>query len=166
MVESLFGLPERGTGETAVHPGTRFVCIAFASSALAAVTGPIPAGEVYKVPLSGQAEINFAHPSGGTGDLDGSGPVTLAIHPIERRVCFDFSLSHVATPMMVHIRQAPELRNGPPIVSLFTGPGSELNGCAAANTRQLAHMISNPTAYYVSVATTEYPDGALRGQLL
>jgi hypothetical protein len=75
-------------------------------------------------------------------------------------------------PMMAHIRQAPELRNGPPIVSLFTGPGSDLNGCAAANTRQLAHMISNPSAYYVTIATTdvtiattEYPDGALRGQL-
>ena len=81
-----------------MHPDIRFVCIAFASSVLAAATGPVPAGEFYKVPLSGQAETNFAHPSGGTGDLDGSGAVTLVIHPVERRVCFDFRLSHVATP--------------------------------------------------------------------
>ena len=148
-----------------MHPSIKFVCIAFASTGLAAATGPIPAGEIYKVPLSGQAEINFAHPSGGTGDPDGLGAVTLAIYPTKRQVCFDFSLSNVATPIMAHIRQAPELRNGPPIVSLFTGPGSDLDGCAPANTRQLAHMISDPTLYYVSVATTEYPDGALRGQL-
>ena len=149
-----------------MHPPLKFVCIAFASAVLAAATGAIPAKETYEIPLSGQAETNFAHPAGGTGDLDGSGAVTLAIYPVKRQVCFDFNLSDVATPIMAHIRQAPELRNGPPIVSLFTGPGSELNGCAAANTRQLAHMISNPTVYYVSVATTEYPDGALRGQLL
>ena len=133
--------------------------------ALVAAAEPIPSEKIYNIALSGQAETNFAHPSGGTGDLDGSGAVTLAINPIKRQVCFDFNLSRVATPMMAHIRQAPGLRNGPSIVSLFTGPGSELDGCAAANTRQLAHMISNPSSYYVSIATTEYPDGALRGQL-
>ena len=139
--------------------------VALASTALVAAAEPIPAEKIYSIALSGQAETNFAHPSGGTGDLDGAGAVTLAIYPVKRQVCFDFSLSDVATPMMAHIRQAPELRNGPPIVSLFTGPGGELDGCAAANTRQLAHMISNPSGYYVSPDTTEFPDGALRGQL-
>jgi hypothetical protein len=144
---------------------SRIGCVALASTALVAAAEPIPAAKIYNIALTGQAETNFAHPSGGTGDLDGSGEVAIALYPIKRQVCFDFSLSRVATPMMAHIRQAPELRNGPPIVSLFTGPGSELDGCAAANTRQLAHMISNPSDYYVSIATTEYPDGALRGQL-
>jgi hypothetical protein len=143
----------------------KIACFTLASTCLVAAAEPIPAGKIYNVPLSGHAETNFAHPAGGTGDLDGSGEVTIGIYPIKRQVCFDFSLSRVGTPMMAHIRQAPELRNGPPIVSLFTGPGSDLDGCAAANTRQLAHMISNPSAYYVSIATTEYPDGALRGQL-
>nr|WP_277622605.1 CHRD domain-containing protein [Sphingomonas telluris] len=121
--------------------------------------------ETLTVPLSGQAELNFAHPFGSTGDLDGSGLVKLAIAPAQRKVCYDFSLSDVGTPMMVHIRQAKALQNGPPIVSLFTGPGGELDGCAPANTRQLEDMIAHPDDYYVSIATTEYPDGALRGQL-
>jgi hypothetical protein len=90
-----------------VHPSIKLVCIAFASTVLAAATGPIPAGEIYKVPLSGQAETNFAHPSGGTGDPDGLGAVTIAIYPTKRQVCFDFSLSHVATPMMAHIGRRP-----------------------------------------------------------
>src|SRR5688500_1142478 len=87
LVESLFDLPEHGAGETAVHPSIKLVCIAFASTVLAAATGPIPAGEIYKVPLSGQAETNFAHPSGGTGDPDGLGAVTIAIYPTKRQVC-------------------------------------------------------------------------------
>ena len=136
-------------------PAVKVASIAIASTALAAATGPVSFGEIYKIPLSGQAETNFAHPSGGTGDPDGSGAATISIYPIKRQVCFDISLSDVATPMMAHIRQAPALRNGPPIVSLFTGPGSDLDGCAPANTQRLAHMISNPNDYYVSIATTD-----------
>jgi hypothetical protein len=40
-----------------------------------------------------------------------------------------------------------------------------MNGCASANTGQLAEMIAHPRDFYVSFATIEYPDGALRGQL-
>ena len=54
-----------------MHAVIKFVCVAFASTALAAANGPFPASEVYKVALSGEAETNYAHPSGGTGDLDG-----------------------------------------------------------------------------------------------
>ena len=115
--------------------------------------------------LTGRAETNVAHPHGGTGDLNGSGLVKLTISPVKREVCFDFTVEDVATPLMAHIRQARALRNGPPIVSLFTGTGSDLDGCAPANTRQLADMIEHPSLYYVSIATTEFPDGALRGQL-
>jgi hypothetical protein len=102
---------------------------------------------------------------GGTGDPDGSGSVTIALNPAKRQVCYDFRLSGVSEPLMAHIRQAPALQNGPPIVSLFTGTGEGLDGCAAANTLQLADMIAHPSDYYVSLATTEFPDGALRGQL-
>ena len=139
---------------------------ALASTALVGASGPNSSySQLLVVPLTGAAETNFAHPSGGTGDLDGSGSVRLMISPAKRQVCYDFQLAGLSTPMMAHIRHAPPLRNGPPIVSLFTGTGSELGGCAPANTRQLADMIDNPSAYYVSVATTEFPDGALRGQL-
>jgi hypothetical protein len=90
-----------------VLSGIKTVCFALASTALVAAAEPIPAGKIYSVPLSGQAEINFAHPSGGTGDLDGSGEVTIAIYPIQRQVCFEFSLSRVATPMMATSGRRP-----------------------------------------------------------
>ena len=145
---------------------TKVALIALASAAIVAASKPaIPNEKTLTVSLNGRAETNIAHPGGGTGDLNGSGSVELTISPGKRQVCYDFTVKGVATPLMAHIRQARALRNGPPIVSLFTGTGSDLDGCAPANTGQLADMIEHPSLYYVSIATTEYPDGALRGQL-
>ena len=139
--------------------------LTLASATLVGAESPFPAMQSLTVPLTGRAETNFAHPSGGTGDPDGSGTVKLVITPVDRQVCFDFRLARVSDPLMAHIRKAPRLMNGPPIVSLFTGIGSSMDGCAEANTGQLAEMIVHPSDFYVSVSTTEFPDGALRGQL-
>jgi hypothetical protein len=160
-----FDLTERGAGGAAVLFTRKVASVALVSTSLIGAVQPDPDIRTLTVALSGEAVSNFAHPSGGTGDLDASGLVRLTIKPGERQVCYDFNLSGLSTPMMAHIQKAPTLSNGPPIVSLFTGTGSELDGCAPANTGQLWDMISNPSSYYVSVATTEYPDGALRGQL-
>jgi hypothetical protein len=132
---------------------------------VAAATPSFPAVQTFTVPLSGTAVTNIAHPSGGRGDPDGFGIAKLILTPGDRQICYDFRLAQVAEPLMAHILQAPRLKNGPPIVSLFIGPGAALEGCVAANTGQLAEMIAEPSSYYVSVATTEYPDGAVRGQL-
>lgn len=140
--------------------------LAIASIGLSGATNvPFPAEGTFTIALSGAAESNIAHPSGGTGDPNGSGTIKLVITPGDRQVCYDLRLSHVAEPLMAHILRGPTLKNGAPIVALFTGPGAPLNGCASANSGQLAEMIADPLDFYVSVATTDFPDGALRGQL-
>jgi hypothetical protein len=148
-----------------MHPKCKVALLAVLSVPLIGATQSISSNEILTIPLSGAGVSNFAHPSGGTGDLDATGQVRLSIKPAKRLVCYDFKLDGLATPMMAYIQKGPALTNGPPIVALFTGTGSDLDGCAPANTRQLEDMISNPSSYYVSVATTEFPDGALRGQL-
>lgn len=119
----------------------------------------------YTVPLSGVAESNFAHPGGGTGDLDGTGVVKLKLDPGRKQVCYDFKLSGLSTPLMAHIHEGRPLSNGPPVVTLFTGPGANLDGCVTWLHGQLAEIVANPSGFYVSIETTEFPDGALRGQL-
>jgi len=119
----------------------------------------------FTVPLSGQEEVNVAHPSGGTGDLRASGSVRLAIDPASKQVCYDFMLSGLSEPMMAHIHQGSRLRNGPPVIILFTGTGISLADCAPSTRSQLSEIVTDPSNYYVSLDTTEFPDGALRGQL-
>ena len=136
-----------------------------ASTLLGATADPAVGVTTFKVPLTGAAESNFAHRAGGTGDLKGSGSVTLRIDPTNKRVCYDFRLSGVSTPLMAHIHQGMPLQIGPPVVTLFTGPGGQLDDCVVWLHGQLAAIVATPADYYVSIETTEYPDGALRGQL-
>jgi hypothetical protein len=136
-----------------------------ASTLIGATANPVPGVTTFRVPLSGAAESNFAHSAGGTGDLHGSGSVILRIDPANKRVCYDFRLSRVSTPLMAHIHQGVPLQIGPPVVTLFTGPGAQLDDCVVWLHGQLAAIVATPADYYVSIETTEYPDGALRGQL-
>lgn len=144
----------------------RVALIAFASAPLIGAANPnLPEERTLTVPLNGRSELNFAHPSGGTGDLDGSGVVKLTISPEKRKVCYDIEVDGVATPMLAYIHEAPVKQNGPPVVGLLYGVGSNLSGCVPANAGRLSDILSNPSLYYVSIATTEFPDGALRGQI-
>jgi hypothetical protein len=136
------------------------------TAGFAAAVPAFPAAQTFSIALSAQQQLNFTRPSGGTGDPQASGSVKLSIMPAERQICYDFSLRGVDSPLMAHVHHGRPLHNGPPIVSLFTGPGAPVRGCATANTGQLADMIADPSNYYVTLATTEFPDGALRGQLI
>jgi hypothetical protein len=144
----------------------RVAFLALASTALIGNGTPDRSGiTTYRIPLSGAAESNIAHPWGGTGDPNGFGSVTLAVNPTNKQVCYDFKLSGVATPLMAHIHQGGPLKNGPPVVTLFTGPGAKLDGCVTWLHGQLAQIVGDPADFYVDIDTIEYPDGALRGQL-
>ena len=139
------------------------VVIAFASSIFVAAAPNRVA--TFAVPLTGQAEVNIAHPSGGTGDPDASGLAIISIDAANRQVCYDLKLSGVSEPMMAHIHEGAPLRNGAPVVILFVGTGANLKDCVASTHSQLDEIVANPHGYYVSVDSTRFPDGALRGQL-
>ena len=125
----------------------------------------LPQAETYRIPLTGQAEANVIHPAGGTGDMDGSGSVTLTIDPDRQQVCYDFTLARLSTPLMAHIHRGRALSNGPTVVTLFTGPADDLESCVPWAEHRLAEIVSDAPNFYVNLSTTEYPDGALRGQL-
>lgn len=137
---------------------------ALASAALVGAS-PVAGVKTFTVRLSGNAETNFAHPAGGTGDMDGSGIVTLTVDPARKLICYDFRLSGLSEPMMAHIHKGLPLQNRAPVIILFTGTHSALDNCAPSTRSQLTDIVIEPADYYVSVDTTEFPDGAVRGQL-
>ncbi|MFL6735767.1 MAG: CHRD domain-containing protein [Sphingomonas sp.] len=145
----------------------RFVKVALLTAISTAVVGAAnrPNIATFTIPLSGQEEVNVAHPLGGTGDLQASGSVSLSIDTANKQVCYDFRLSSHSEPMMAHIHEGSRLRNGPPVIILFAGTGMSLADCAPSTREQLSEIVANPSRFYVSLDTTAYPDGALRGQL-
>ena len=99
-------------------------------------------------------------------DLDGSGFASIRLNPGHGRVCWEISVSNLATPVAAHIHAAPAGVNGPIVVSLGTPTGGSSSGCTTGIDRALIQdIIKNPSQYYVNVHTTEFPGGAVRGQL-
>jgi CHRD domain-containing protein len=111
--------------------------------------------------LSGASEVP------GPGDPDGVGATALSLNPGHGRVCFRFHVSGITLPATAaHIHQGPAGVAGPIVVTL-TPPDATGNsaGCTFASREVVVEIIRNPSAYYVNVHTTDYPGGAVRGQL-
>lgn len=114
--------------------------------------------------MTGEAEAP------GPGDPDASGFVSFTLNQGEGRVCFDLSWADIdGTVTGAHIHVAPPGEPGPIVVPMFAGefPGTgSASDCVGGMERALIKAIrQDPGAYYVNVHSTEFPAGAIRGQL-
>src|SRR5215217_8198921 len=124
-------------------------------------------GELLATQLSGASEIG-ADGRPGAGDADGTGISTVAVSSAARRVCVEIDVQGIALPAAAaHIHQAPAGVNGPIVVPL-TPPGADgiSRGCVRGLDPALVQAIAtDPAGFYVNVHTTDFPNGAVRGQL-
>lgn len=123
----------------------------------------IAAGGVrrFNIRMTGAAEAP------GPGDPDGRGKAKLGLFLGHGEVCFLLKVSDIALPATgAHIHQAPAGAPGPVVVAL-TAPNAKgfSVGCVAAERELIKDIIQNPEEYYVNVHSTEFPAGAVRGQL-
>ncbi len=132
-----------------------------ASMAAAGEGGGNGGGRRLSATLTGAAEVP------GPGDLDGSGTVALTVRPGRNEVCFDIHVSGIALPATAaHIHQGQVGVAGGIVVTLGTPDAAgSASGCVSASHDLLKAIRQNPSAYYVNVHTTDFPNGALRGQL-
>lgn len=110
--------------------------------------------------LSGAAEVNG-------GDPDGSGTALIGFSPGGGEICFTIDVRNLSSPTGAHIHRGVAGVNGPIVVALRApsdGNGSSI-GCVAVDGDLLKEIMQHPENFYVNVHTTEYPGGAVRGQL-
>lgn len=124
-------------------------------------------GRHFTTTLSGAEEVDPVTGAPGAGDPDGSGLATLTVNPGQEEVCYELSVEDIMLPAIgahIHVGNAGE--NGPVVVPLVP-PGADgaSSGCAAVSRVLALAIIQNPENYYVNVHTTDYPSGAIRGQL-
>jgi glucose/arabinose dehydrogenase len=118
-------------------------------------------GRPFSVVLSGAEEAP------GPGDPDGSGRASLRINPGQQRICFQIRVSDITLPATAaHIHEAPVGQPGPVVVGL-TPPNANgaSEGCVTAKQEIIVAILENPANYYVNVHTSDFPAGAVRGQL-
>ena len=139
--------------------GSMFAGVVFAATMVLAAASPASAngGRPLDTTLLGTNEV----PPASTG----SGFAHLTLNEGQDEICFDISVSDIGTITAAHIHLAPAGVNGPVVVS-FSPAVNGLTNCVNNISPGLMKDIrQNPENYYVNVHTTEFPGGAIRGQL-
>ncbi|RPI84146.1 MAG: CHRD domain-containing protein [Chloroflexi bacterium] len=115
-----------------------------------------------------QAELNGENERPDPGDPDGTGQSRVYINQEAGDVCFSITASEIILPAdAAHIHVGDSDVAGDVVIPL--APPDELGssaGCAAdVDPTLIQEILDNPSGYYVNVHTSDFPAGAIRGQL-
>ena len=123
----------------------------------------------YVARLLGANEVPTAGPTTGVGAAAFTFDFIDATHT---QVCWDLSYSGITTATQAHIHRGAAGQNGPPVVpdplvaiSLLPLGANSASGCAAIDPALVTEITTNPSGFYVDVHTSDFPAGAIRGQM-
>lgn len=123
-------------------------------------------GRPLSTTLSGAAEVNAAGVPN-QGDPDGSGTADLTLNQGQGEICYELQVSGITLPASAaHIHVGPADRPGPVVVPL-AAPDADgfASGCVSVDPDLIKAIRQHPSDYYVNVHNSDYPAGAVRGQL-
>jgi hypothetical protein len=135
---------------------TSSIALAFLLAGSALATGGAPRVAT----LSGANEVPPADP-------DGSGSAAITLNVGQGTVCWNYNVQNIGTSYTgAHIHRAPAGMNGPVVVPLtLPDVSGNASGCRTADPALIQAIIDVPQNYYVNVHNSEFPGGAIRGQL-
>lgn len=105
--------------------------------------------------LTGAAEVP------GPGDPDGVGFAVVTISGTS--LTYSVIHSQIGAPTLAHIHRAPVGVQGPPVVDFNVA--TLVHGTATISQALANEIAANPSLFYVNVHTSDFPNGAIRGQL-
>lgn len=143
----------------------RFVGVVLLAALLTVVL-PAAAGSASGAPRVANMSGNFEAP--GPGDPDGTGFASIRLNAGQRTVCWELRAADITLPASAaHIHRGAVGEPGPVVVTL-SPPSADgrSSGCANGVQRALINeIIDFPQRFYVNVHTSDFPGGAIRGQL-
>jgi hypothetical protein len=141
------------------HPGD--VIPAPAGGCPTTALTPTKGGRKLTTTLTGAAEVP------GPGDPDGTGTATLRLRVGQAQICHTITVSNITLPALAaHIHRGAADVAGPVVVPLTTPDADgSVEGCATAPRALVKDILKHSDEYYVNVHTSDFPAGAVRGQL-
>ena len=112
-----------------------------------------------------QAQLSGAAERPGPGDPDGTGMARIAINDATNRVCTDLEVRNIGNVTAAHIHRGGPQVAGPPVVTLDAPDDDDSDDCDTVDDALVDEIRANPGGFYVNVHTTDYPNGAIRGQI-
>ena len=125
------------------------------------MAAPVGAGDVatYEVSMDGAQEVP------GPGDPDGTADMTVVLGIVSNEVCVNAFSTTSIEETAAHIHAGAAGVAGPVVVDLTPAIGGTPY-CTPVSADLMEELVTRPECYYVSVGTEEFPDGAVRGQLV
>src|SRR5215212_11978021 len=101
---------------------------------------------------------------------NGFGSSIVDVDTAENQVTVTVNVANLGAPITgAHIHKSAFGTNGNIVLNFISGganfEGGKLTGTYGVPPDLAADLIANPSAYYVNVHTTQFPGGAIRGQL-
>jgi hypothetical protein len=130
-------------------------------------TSDFPQGAV-RGQLTGAVKLTGMAEAPGPGDADGYGAAIVWLDASKREVCFEIHVANITLPASAaHIHRGAAGVAGPVVVPLQAPDANgHASGCTSdADANVVNDILANPANYYVNVHTSDFPNGAVRGQL-
>jgi len=141
------------------QPGALIILLAFVAAVSFTLASEQEGGKKLKATLTGAAEVP------GPGDTDGTGNFTATFNPGQNQVCYELSVANIAAANAAHIHTGGPTAAGPVFLNLATPASGSSKECVRLDREKILELIKTPEKYYVNVHNTEFPNGAVRGQL-
>lgn len=101
------------------------------------------------------------------GDPDASARGELTVSDELNQVCYDINdKTNLGTITSVSINRAPKGQVGPAVLRIKPANEGGYKNCVARSEWLEDSFENRPGAYYMQISTTEYPNGAIRGQFV
>lgn len=128
------------------------------------------------------AKLRGKHEVGKKGDKNGRGEVTIfGVDGDDKTLCYVLNVDKVkrsAKGLAAHIHAGKKGKNGDVVVNLAAPGDGDAADCLTEGEKnpttgadvfptgaKVADILAKPKNFYVNVHTTQFPDGAIRGQL-
>lgn len=116
-------------------------------------------GPRFHANLTGANEVPAADP-------DGTGTAQVHIASALNTICTELEIRDIGAVTAAHIHRGAAGVNGPPVVTLSIPGDDDSDDCDVVADALLDEIVDNPAGFYVNVHTADYPNGAIRGQLM
>ena len=111
------------------------------------------------------AELTGAAERPGPGDPDGSGWVELTLNQGQGTISYEIHVDGIAPAAAAHIHVGSPTMAGPVVVGLEPPTDVSVVSVVEVDAELIKAIRKNPGNYYVNVHNSQYPAGAVRGQL-
>lgn len=116
----------------------------------------------YTVALDGAQEVP------GPGDSDGTGQAAITINPVTGQVCVNVTTTAIAAMTAMHIHPGAAGVANPPLIDFAppSGTVTALAKCVTTTPANAQAVVADPAGHYLNVHNADFPNGAIRGQLV